>query len=160
LTKLAHTKLSDNVNSCNQVTIHFAGLASTKFSEKPKSLKLLNNLVLAKFMHIKISISLLCQLCSTHYTAIQINNCLKSTSVIKVATMKNTDNLLGTISVTQMKPSRVTTKLMQFTVSKDEWNTKEDSGKSLKNTLDILRYEATSNSEKIKPVALAVIEVR
>jgi len=29
-----------------------------------------------------------------------INNCLKSTPVIKVATMKNTDDLLGTISVT------------------------------------------------------------
>jgi len=26
------------------------------------------------------------------------------------------------------------------TVSKDEWNTKEDSGKSLKNVLDVLRY--------------------
>jgi len=40
-------------------------------------------------------------------------------------------------------------------------------GKSLKNALNLLRYakrhlraEATSNSEKIKPVALAVIELR
>jgi len=41
------------VDSCNEVTIHFAGLASTKFSEKPKNRKLLN-LVLAKFMHIKV----------------------------------------------------------------------------------------------------------
>ena len=33
-----------------------------------------------------------------------------------------------------------TTKSMLFTVSKDEWNTKEDSVKSLKNTLDVLQY--------------------
>jgi len=51
-----------------------------------------------------------------------------------------------------------------FTVSKDEWNTKEDTGKSLKNALHLLRYakrhlEATSDSEKIKLVALAVIEL-
>ena len=44
---------------------------------------------------------------------------------------------------------------------------KEDTGKSLKNALHILRYakrhpgvEATLNSEKMKPVALAVIELR
>jgi len=68
--------------------------------------------------------------------------------------------------VMQRKPSGATTKLMLFTVSKDEWNTKEDSGQSLKNTLDVLRYakgtsraEATSNDEKIKPAALAVIEL-
>ena len=43
-------------------------------------------------------------------------------------------------------------------------NTKVDTGKSLKNALHVLRYakgtyqaEVTSNSEKIKPVALAVI---
>ena len=29
---------------------------------------------------------------------------------------------------------------MLFTVSKDEWNRKKDTGKSLKNALDILRY--------------------
>ena len=36
----------------------------------------------------KVSIMLHCQLCSNHYTAVQIKNCSKSTSVIKVATMK------------------------------------------------------------------------
>ena len=53
-----------------------------------------------------------------------------------------------------------------FAVSKDEWDTKEDTGMSMKNALYILRYakdtsqaEATSNSEKIKPVALTVIEL-
>jgi len=40
----------------------------------------------------EVSIALLCQLFSTHYTAVRIKNCLKSTSAIKVATMKNTDD--------------------------------------------------------------------
>jgi len=35
----------------------------------------------------EVSIALLCQLCLTRYTAVQIKNCLKSTSVIKVAIM-------------------------------------------------------------------------
>jgi len=87
-----------------------------------------------------MSISFPYQLCPTRYTAIQINNYLKSTSVIKLATMKNTDDLLGTISVMLRKPSHATTKLTLFTVSKDEWNTKEDSGKSLKNTLKVLQH--------------------
>jgi len=39
----------------------------------------------------EVSITVLCLLCSTCYTAVRIKNCLKSTSVIKVATMKNTD---------------------------------------------------------------------
>ena len=41
------------------------------------------------------------------------------------------------ISITQRKPSR---KITKSTVSKDEWSTKEDTGKSLKNALDRLRY--------------------
>jgi len=82
---------------------------------------------------IEVSIALLCRLCSIRYTAVQIKNCLKSTSVIKVATMKNMD-------VMQRKPSRATTKSMLFTASKDEWNTKEDTGKSLKYTLHVLQY--------------------
>jgi len=38
------------------------------------------------------------QLCSTHYAAIRINNCLKTTFVIKVATMKITDDLMEAIT--------------------------------------------------------------
>ena len=34
----------------------------------------------------KASITLHCQLCSTRYSAVQINSCLKSTSAIKVVT--------------------------------------------------------------------------
>jgi len=56
------------------------------------------------------------------------------------------------------KPSRATTKSTLFAVSKDKWNTKEDTGKSMKNALYVQWYgkriEATSNSENIKPVAL------
>ena len=38
------------------------------------------------------------------------------------------------------KPSRATAKSTPFTVSKDEWHTTEDSGKSMKNALYVLRY--------------------
>ena len=38
----------------------------------------------------EVSITLLCQLFSTRYTVVQIKNSLKSMSVIKVATKKNT----------------------------------------------------------------------
>ena len=38
------------------------------------------------------------------------------------------------------KPSRTTTKSTPFAVSKDEWDTKEDTGKSMKNALYVLRY--------------------
>ena len=59
------------------------------------------------------------------------------------------------------KPSRAIAKSTLFAVSKDEWDTKEDTGKSMKNALPkgTCRAEATSNNEKIKPVALAVIEL-
>jgi len=55
----------------------------------------------------------------------------------------------------------------QFTVSKDEWNTKEDTGKSLKNALHILQHAKRHLSGcnnikqwKSQAEALAVIEVR
>jgi len=40
----------------------------------------------------EVSIALLCQLCLTRYTAVRIKNCSKSTSVIKAATMKSTND--------------------------------------------------------------------
>jgi len=133
----------------------------------------------------EVSITVLCLLCSPRYTAVQIKNCLKSTCVIKVATMKKTmvpctpvivwnwsihcpslsavfDSLhsstnqemfekhlcnksshyekYGWFLVMQRKPSHATIELTLFTVSKDEWNTKEDNGKSLKNALYVLQY--------------------
>jgi len=44
------------------------------------------------FSETEVSIALLCQLYLTRDTAVQIKNCLKGTSVIKVATMENTDD--------------------------------------------------------------------
>ena len=38
------------------------------------------------------------------------------------------------------KPSHATTKSTLFDVIKDEWDTKEDTGKSMKNALYVLRY--------------------
>ena len=49
--------------------------------------------------------------------------------------MKSTDNFCY-----DGKPSRATAKLTLFAVSKDEWDTKEDSGKSMKNALYVLWY--------------------
>ena len=84
----------------------------------------------------EVSIMLRCWLCSTRYTAVQIKNCLKSTSTfITIATMKNTDNFRY-----EGKPSCAIAKSTLFAVSKDEWDTKEDTGKSMKNALYILRY--------------------
>ena len=52
-------------------------------------------------------------------------------------------------------------------VSKAKWDTKEDTGKSMRHALYVLWYakrhllaEATLNSEKIKPVVLAAIKLR
>ena len=75
---------------------------------------------------------LYCQLCSTRYTAVQIKNCSKSTSAIKIATMKNTDNF--------RYEGHATAKSTLFAVSKNERDTKEDTGKSMKNALYILWY--------------------
>jgi len=60
-----------------------------------------------------------------------------------------------------------TTKSTLFAVSKDEWHTKEDTGKSLRMPCvycsmpeGASRAEATLNGKKIKPVALAIVELR
>ena len=49
--------------------------------------------------------------------------------------MKNTDNFRY-----EGKPSHTTVKLTLFAVIKDEWDTKEDTGKSMKNAMYVLRY--------------------
>ena len=66
------------------------------------------------------------------------------------------------ISVMQKKPSHATAKLTLFmrlfAVSKDEWNTKEDTGKSmhkeriLRTPKGTSQAKATSNSKKIKHI--------
>ena len=62
------------------------------------------------------------------------------------------------------KPSHAIAKSILFAVSKDEWDTKEDTGKSNCTYCGMPKgtcwAEVTLNSEKTKPVALAVIELR
>ena len=55
---------------------------------------------------------------------------------------------------------------MLFNVSKDEWNTKEDTGKSLEYALYVLQYAkrhllgwSNVEQQKIKLVALAIIKL-
>jgi len=62
------------------------------------------------------------------FNPVRIKNCLKRTSAIKVATEK-----LQMISVTNGSHYVPTTKSTLFVVSKDVWDTKEDTGKSMKN---------------------------
>jgi len=69
------------------------------------------------------------------FAPLHSKNFLKSTSVIKVATKKNTDDFHYTKETTICN-----TKIDTFTVIKDEWNTKEDSGKSIKNAFYVQRY--------------------
>ena len=60
----------------------------------------------------------------------------------KVATMKNRDDFYC-----KRKPSCAATKSNLFTVNKDEWNTKEDTGKSIKNAFYVQHLSDQSNVE-------------
>jgi len=59
------------------------------------------------------------------------------------------------------------TKSTLFTVRKDEWDTMEGTGKSIKNALDaqwygkryLLGWSDTEQQIKIKPIALAIVEL-
>ena len=81
----------------------------------------------------EVSITLHCQLCSTRYTAVRIKNCSKSASAIKVTTIKNTD-----VFHYEGNPSCATTKSTLLAVSKDEWNTKEDTSNTCNNSFTVL----------------------
>jgi len=70
------------------------------------------------------------------------------------------------ISVTNGSHHVPTAKLTLFVVNKDEWDTKEDTGKSMKNKLHVQQYGKKHLSgwskveqQKIKPVALAIVEL-
>jgi len=60
---------------------------------------------------------------------------LKRTPAIKVVTMKITDDFRY-----KRKPSHTYHNIDTFVVSKDEWETKEGTGKSMKNELHVQRY--------------------
>ena len=106
--------------------------------------------------HLKseVSIMLCCQLCSTNYIALRIKNCSKSTAAIKVGTMKNTDNFRYGGNYCQ---------ITLFAVSKDERDTKEDTGRMHCMYCSVPKgtcpANTTPNSEKIRPVALAIIKL-
>ena len=86
-------------------------------------------------MKSEVSFTLRCWLCSNRYTAVRIKNCLKSASAIKIATMTDMDDF----RYAEGKPSRAIAKSTLFVVSKDEWDTREDTGKSMKKALHVLR---------------------
>ena len=63
----------------------------------------------------EVSLRLCCRQCLIHYTAVQIENCSKSTSAIKTAIVKNVDNFCY-----EGKPPRAIAKSTLIAVSKDE----------------------------------------
>jgi len=78
----------------------------------------------------------------------------KSNSVIKVVAMKNKYDF--------QEPSHATTKSTFFTISKNEWNSKEDFGKSMMHCSmpkGTSKAEGTSNSEKIKSMPLVIVKL-
>ena len=121
------------------VTQHFGSRTVRKTHLQSMHTKRRNGAVCPSYINYGLKstvfITLHCRLCSTCYTAVLIKNCLKSTSAIKISTMKNTDDFHY-----EGKPSRATAKSTLSAVSKDEWDTKEDTGKSIKNALYVLRY--------------------
>jgi len=110
----------------------------------------------------EVSISLLCQACSTFYTAVQIKRCLKSTSVIKVANMKIYRRFLLREGSNHVQPpiqrcsqSAKMNRTQRRTLVRP-WRMHCTYCSMPKGTS---RAEATLNSEKVKPVALAIIEL-
>ena len=114
----------------------------------------------------EVSITILCLLCSARYTAVRIKNCSKSMSMIKVATARNTIvprvpqlpfetevsiALLCQLCSTCYTAVRIKKCLKSTSVLKGTYSGMPK-GTS--------RAEAMLNSEKIKPVALTVIELR
>jgi len=114
----------------------------------------------APFMYLSSEKKAFCyQLCSTHYSAERINNW---TFVIKVATIKITDNKKKLMEATTCLP-------LNWHFS---WWTKINGTQRRAVLSPWRRYcmyismakgtsqaEATSNSKKIKPVALAIVEL-
>jgi len=111
----------------------------------------------------EVSIALICLLCSTCYIVIQIKDCLKSTSETKVATMKNMDNFHCTKEAIGMQTSNwcfsQSAKMngIQRRTLVSSWRMHRMYCGMPKGTS---RVKATLNSEKIKPIALSIIELR
>ena len=113
--------------------------------------------------HLKseVSIMLRCQLCSTRYTPVQINNCSKSTSAIKVATMKNMDDFRYEGSHHMLPPNRHFSLLakMNGTQRRTLVSPSRMHCTYCGMPKGTSRAKATSDSEKIKPISLVVIKL-
>jgi len=94
------------------------------------------------------------QPCSTHYAVVQISNCLKRTSVIKVTTTENFYN--------KFKPSHTvpTTKSTLFMVKKMNGTQRRAIVSPWRMHCMYTAAKVTLNIEKIKHLALAIVELR
>jgi len=100
------------------------------------------------------------QLCSIYYGTVRINNCLKRTFVIKVPTMKIMDDLMEAITCLPQNRHFSRWKKMKGTQRRaviSPWRMDCMYSGMAKGTS---RAEATLTSEKIKPVALTIVELR
>ena len=102
----------------------------------------------------EVSITVLCLLGSPRYIAVQIVHCPSLSAMFNLLYSSTNQEVFKKhlciksshyekhrqFLAMQRKPSRATTKSTLFTVSKDEWNTKENTGKSLKNDMHVLQY--------------------
>ena len=75
-----------------------------------------------------VSIMLHCQLCSTCYAALRIKNCSES---ISICIQSSHYEKYGRFPLRR----EATAKSTPFPISKDEWDAKEDTGKSMNNAL-------------------------
>ena len=84
------------VSYVQPVIQHFKSRTVQKVPLQSMFIKIKNGAMCLSYINYRlkseVSITLHCRLCSTRYTAVKIKNCLKSTSAIKLVTMKNTDN--------------------------------------------------------------------
>jgi len=86
-----------------------------------------------------------CQLCSTQYESWTVQKALCNRSIVRIQIIS--------------EPPHATTKLTLFTVSKDEWDTKEGTGKSCGIPKGTYWTKVMWNSETIKPIALTNVKL-
>ena len=90
-----------------------------------------------------------CQLCSTQYESRTVRK-----APLQSKHCENTDNFCY-----ERKPPHATTKLTLFTLSKDEWDTKEGTGKSCGMPKGTYWTKVMWNSKIIKPIALTNVKL-
>ena len=86
-------------------------------------------------LKIEVSITFCCWLCST-----PLHSSTNQELFEKHLCNQSINSIFYGQFPLQGKPSHAITKLTLFAVSKDEWDTKEDTGKSMKNALYVLWY--------------------